>query len=174
MSFHGPRTVRGGWSALGHPGARCSRRSSLTGSPRPAAQDLDTGLFVDVLSAVPIWSQLVRPGGGFSIESAYATVDLLLTGPRHRAAAQSPGIRNMYAYSRMIMERTGLKEVTGGARDAIVSAGTSARTGLPPEIVAAREFYAALGVSSRLSGRADRADHRRRVACELVAGGDRP
>ena len=45
----------------------------------------------------------------------------------------------------MVMAENRLKEVTAGARDAIVSAGTTARTGLPPEIVAAPEFYAALG-----------------------------
>jgi hypothetical protein len=45
----------------------------------------------------------------------------------------------------MIISENRLREVTAGARDAIASAGTTAGTGLPPEIVAAREFYAALG-----------------------------
>lgn len=45
----------------------------------------------------------------------------------------------------MIMAEKRLREVTADARDAIVSAGTTAGTGLPPEIVAARGFYAALG-----------------------------
>jgi hypothetical protein len=81
MSFTDPELFEVGWSALGQP-----RRAVLTEvvadgiAAGQLRQDLDTGLFVDVLSAVPIWSQLVQPGGGFSIESAYATVDLLLTG----------------------------------------------------------------------------------------------
>lgn len=45
----------------------------------------------------------------------------------------------------MIMAGNRLKELTAGARNAIVSAPTSAGAGLPPEAAAAREFYAVLG-----------------------------
>jgi hypothetical protein len=53
-------------------------------------QDLDTELFLDMLSAVPIWAQLVRPDGEFSIKSAYATIDLLLAGAAPPAAPRGP------------------------------------------------------------------------------------
>jgi AcrR family transcriptional regulator len=92
MSFTDPELFEVGWSALGQP-----RRAVLTEvvadgiASGQLRQDLDTGLLVDVLSAVPIWSQLVRPGGGFSIESAYATVDLLLAGAASPDGARRPG-----------------------------------------------------------------------------------
>jgi hypothetical protein len=45
----------------------------------------------------------------------------------------------------MIMAEKRLKRITADARDAIISPDATAGTGLPSEIVAAREFYAALG-----------------------------
>jgi AcrR family transcriptional regulator len=91
MSFMDPELVAVGWSALGQP-----RRAVLADVVADAItsgqlrQDLNTELFLDVLSAVPIWSELVRPGGEFSIESAHATIDLLLAGAAPAAASGGP------------------------------------------------------------------------------------
>ncbi|HVV51296.1 MAG TPA: alpha/beta hydrolase fold domain-containing protein, partial [Polyangia bacterium] len=45
----------------------------------------------------------------------------------------------------MVMAEERLRKITAGARDAIVSGNDTVAAGLPPEIAAAREFYAALG-----------------------------
>ncbi|HVV51295.1 MAG TPA: TetR/AcrR family transcriptional regulator [Amycolatopsis sp.] len=81
MSFTEPELFELGWSTLARP-----RRDVLEGAVTQAIsagqlrRDLDVPLFLDVLSAVPVWSQLVRPGEDFSMETAYAVVDLLLVG----------------------------------------------------------------------------------------------
>jgi AcrR family transcriptional regulator len=81
ISFAEPEIMELAWAALAQP-----RRAVLeevvvaaidNGQLRP---DLDVSLFLDVLSAVPVWSQLVRPGGTFTAEAAHATTRLLLAG----------------------------------------------------------------------------------------------
>jgi AcrR family transcriptional regulator len=91
MSFTDPELSEVGWSALGQP-RRAVLAAVVAGgiASGQLRQDLDAELLVDVLSAVPIWSQLVRPGGGFSMESAYATVDLLLSGAAPPDSARHP------------------------------------------------------------------------------------
>jgi hypothetical protein len=70
----------------------------------------------------------------------------------------------------MIMAGNRLKEITAGARNAIVSASTSAGTGPPPEVVAAREFYAVLGQMFVPDPDLRIAPIRGGVPCELMRG----
>jgi AcrR family transcriptional regulator len=81
MSFTDPQLFEIGWCSQGQP-RRAVLAEVVAGgiAGGQLRHDLDVELFLDVLSAVPIWSQLVRPGREFSIESAYATIDLLLAG----------------------------------------------------------------------------------------------
>jgi Tetracyclin repressor-like, C-terminal domain len=81
MSFTDPQLFEIGWRSQGQP--RRAVLAEVVAEGLAGGQlrhDLDVELFLDVLSAVPIWSQLVRPGSEFSIASAGATVDLLLAG----------------------------------------------------------------------------------------------
>jgi AcrR family transcriptional regulator len=91
MSFTDPELFEVGWSALGQPRRVVLAEAVTDGiASGQLRQDLDTELFLDMLSAVPIWSQLVRPDGEFSIKSAYATIDLLLAGAAPPAAPRGP------------------------------------------------------------------------------------
>jgi AcrR family transcriptional regulator len=81
MAFTDPELHEVGWAAMAKP-----RRAVLAEVVRDGIKagqlraDLDVNVFVEVLSAVPIWSELMRHGRGFTLRRAYAVVDLLLAG----------------------------------------------------------------------------------------------
>lgn len=81
VSFAEPELMHVAWTALAEPRRAVLKEvvvaAMADGGLRP---DLDVEVVLDVLSAVPIWTQLVRPGKDFTMEAAHATVGLLIAG----------------------------------------------------------------------------------------------
>jgi AcrR family transcriptional regulator len=81
MSFTDPDLLEVGRTALARP-----RRAVLTEVVRQGIdagqlrKDLDVDVFVDVLSALPIWAEVIRAGRGLSLKRARTIIDLLITG----------------------------------------------------------------------------------------------
>jgi AcrR family transcriptional regulator len=81
VSFAEPELLDLAWEVLAQPRRAVLREvivaATESGGLRP---DLDVEVFLDVLSAVPVWTQLVRPGTDFTLAAARATARLLLAG----------------------------------------------------------------------------------------------
>jgi AcrR family transcriptional regulator len=83
MAFAEPELFDVGWHALAQPRRKVLRELVVSaleaGQLRP---DLDVELFLDIVSALPIWTQLMRPGADFTLDTAHAAARLLLAGAR--------------------------------------------------------------------------------------------